>query len=105
KIQLQKKVQADVMQELFVLFPRITNVTIARGISKSASKGSRLDPDVLSVTLWVAGKEEFDPELIKTWLSTKFPTLRVQINVRPANDDQKAESTSEIAGKVSKKSS
>ncbi len=78
-----KKAQADMMQELFVLFPQIKSVTVAKGISKATSESDMVQ-DVLFVNLQVNGKEGFDPERIKAWLTTKFPLLHVQVNVQPA---------------------
>ncbi len=86
QIQLDKSAQAGLIKELFVLFPRVKSVTVARGVFKPAPDADIL-PDVLSITLTVAGDEAFDTGRIRDWLGTRFPGLNVQINVQPALGD------------------
>ena len=87
QLQLDKTAQSSLIQELFVLFPRVSAVTVARGVSKPSAE-AEIDPDVLSVELAVNGSEPFDSARIGEWLQTKFPALHVQVVVRPAVDAQ-----------------
>lgn len=80
QIQVDAAAQASLMQELFVLFPRVDSVTIARGISKLSRESEQVS-NVLALTLTVAGDEPFDSDRISNWLSTKYPALHVQLHV------------------------
>ncbi|MEO8002519.1 MAG: DUF389 domain-containing protein [Arenimonas sp.] len=90
-----KKAQSDVMQELFILFPQIKSVTVAKGVSKVTAE-SALVTDMLFVNLQVTGTEEFDPDRIKVWLGTKFPLLHVQVNVQPATTNESETPTDKV---------